>query len=281
MTERHPGGAPKRPPSTYDQDVSLIAERLSTVRHKVAVISGKGGVGKSTASVNLAAATSRFGKRVGILDVDMHGPTVHIMLGLSGQRVVVSDGRIRPAEKYGMKVMSLAFFMREADEAAIWRGPMKMNVIRQLLRDTDWGELDYLFIDCPPGTGDEPLSIAQLIPDACAVIVTTPQPVAVSAVRKSISFARALSMPVAGVIENMSGFVCPHCGKRTELFGSGGGENMAAEAGVPFLTAVPLSPEVVPSGDSGTPVIFGDDSPAGQALRSAAEKLHQILHPGE
>jgi len=231
---------------------SLPAQHLSGVQHKILVLSGKGGVGKSTVALSLALSLQRAGKRVGLLDVDLHGPTVPTLLGLKGARAGLEGDRIAPITKDGLKVMSIAFLLPECDTAVIWRGPMKAGVIEQLLRDVNWGELDYLVIDCPPGTGDEPLSVCQLVGSADgAVIVTTPQDVATANVRRSIRFCRDLKLPVLGVVENMSGLVCPACGKPIEVFGSGGGEKMAAQMDVPFLGRVPLDPAIGKAGDQG------------------------------
>jgi Mrp family chromosome partitioning ATPase len=233
-----------------------LKSRLCRIAHKIIVLSGKGGVGKSTVAVNLAMALSLAGKRVGLLDADMHGPSVPTMLG-AGDTSVKSDGRsIIPLQINGLKVMSIGYLMQQRDEALIWRGPMKMGVIRQFLKDVDWGDLDYLVIDSPPGTGDEPLSLCQLIEDADgAVVVTTPQEVAAADVRKSINFCRALKLPVLGIVENMSGFACPKCGEVTDIFNTGGGERMAKEFGVAFLGKIPIDPAVGRACDEGKPFI--------------------------
>ena len=237
-------------------DRQQLASRLCRIRHKILVLSGKGGVGKSTVAVNLAVSLTLAGKRVGLLDVDIHGPSVPKMLHLEDASVQVAGGSIVPVELGDLKVMSIGFLLRNQDDAVIWRGPMKMGVIKQFLTDVEWGELDYLVVDAPPGTGDEPLSVCQLIEDADgAVVVTTPQDVALAAVRRSIGFCRQLHFTVLGVIENMSGFVCPHCGKLTEVFGSGGGERMAQEMGVPFLGRIPMDPEICEAGDGGKPYV--------------------------
>ena len=202
-----------------------LQERMCHIKHKILVLSGKGGVGKSTVAANLAVSLSLAGKRVGILDVDIHGPSIPKMFHLEGEAVTNDGESIVPVEVGDIKVLSIAFFLRNLDDAVIWRGPMKMNVIKQFLKDTAWGELDYLIIDSPPGTGDEPLSVCQLVDDADgAVIVTTPQDVSVADVRRSIRFCQSLRMPVLGVVENMSGFVCPHCGEVTNIFKTGGGK---------------------------------------------------------
>ncbi|MDO9541428.1 MAG: Mrp/NBP35 family ATP-binding protein, partial [Kiritimatiellia bacterium] len=205
-----------------------MQERLEQIKHKIIVLSGKGGVGKSTVAVNVAVSLTLAGKRVGLLDVDIHGPSIPKMLDLEDTRISVRDEIMLPVEKDGLKVMSIGFLLQNRDDAVIWRGPMKMGVIKQFLKDVDWGELDYLVIDSPPGTGDEPLSVCQLVKNADgAVIVTTPQDVATNDVRKSINFCRQLNLPVLGVVENMSGFVCPKCGELTAIFKTGGGERMA------------------------------------------------------
>jgi ATP-binding protein involved in chromosome partitioning len=235
---------------------NTLHERLKKIRHKVLVLSGKGGVGKSTVAVNLAASLSAAGKRVGLLDVDIHGPSVPKMLHLENTKVEMTESGIVPLEKDGLKVMSLGFLIPNPDDAVIWRGPVKIGVIEQFLRDVNWGELDYLIIDSPPGTGDEPLSVCQLVknPDG-AVIVTTPQDVATSDVRRSITFCHRLELPVLGVVENMSGFVCPKCGEITNIFKTGGGERMAHDMGVPFLGRIPLDPAVDEAGDAGQPFV--------------------------
>ncbi|MBV5339442.1 MAG: Mrp/NBP35 family ATP-binding protein [Deltaproteobacteria bacterium] len=229
-----------------------LSSRLCRIKHKIIVLSGKGGVGKSTVAVNLAMALHLAGKKVGLLDVDIHGPSIPTMLGLEGRQIMEGNGELLPVDLDGMKVISLGFFIKDQDEAVIWRGPMKSGVITQFIRDVAWGDLDYLIVDSPPGTGDEPLSVCQTIEDADgAVIVTTPQKVAAVDVRKSISFCRQLNLPVLGVIENMNGFVCPKCGELTAVFQSGGGRLMADDMGVPFLGSVPIDPLIAEAGDSG------------------------------
>jgi Mrp family chromosome partitioning ATPase len=253
-------GRGARPPRTKEKAAAnfeasqALRRRLGRIRHKILVLSGKGGVGKSTVAVNLAVSLLLSGKRVGLLDVDLHGPTVPKMLKLEGAGVESRGGALLPVVKAGLKVMSIGFLLSRPDDAIIWRGPMKMHVIEQFLGDVEWGDLDYLVIDSPPGTGDEPLSVCQLVDDADgAVIVTTPQDVATANVRRSIRFCQDLRLPVLGVVENMSGFVCPACGTVTPVFGSGGGERMAAEMGVPFLGRIPLDPALTEAGDGGLP----------------------------
>jgi ATP-binding protein involved in chromosome partitioning len=255
-------------------DQQAVEDRLQRIRHVLIVLSGKGGVGKSTVAVNLAVALSSAGKRVGLLDVDIHGPSVPKMLDLEGAAVEVQDRSILPVKKAGLKVMSIGFLLQHSDDAVIWRGPMKMGVIRQFLSDVDWGDLDYLIVDSPPGTGDEPLSVCQLVknPDG-AVIVTTPQDVATADVRRSITFCRQLGLPVIGVIENMSGFACPRCGQVTDIFKTGGGERMAREMGVPFLGRIPIDPAIDEACDAGTPFIEDD------ARTETARAFERIIAP--
>lgn len=229
-----------------------IRRRLCRIRHKVLVLSGKGGVGKSTVAVNLAAAWSLAGLRVGLLDVDIHGPSVPTMLHRERAQLETEDDALLPVEIGDLKIMSIGFLLRHEDDAVIWRGPMKMGVIKKFLKDVAWDDLDILVIDCPPGTGDEPLSVAQLIPDADgAIVVTTPQAVALADVRRSIDFCRQLKLPVLGVVENMSGFTCPQCGACVALFKQDGGERMAEESGVPFLGRIPIDPAIVEACDAG------------------------------
>ena len=233
-----------------------LRRRLSAIRRVIVILSGKGGVGKSTVAVNLAVGLGRAGRRVGLLDIDLHGPSIPSMLRRGGKPVRMENGSIVPMEAEGIKVMSVGYLLRGRDEAVVWRGPMKAGVIRQLLGDVAWGGLDYLVVDSPPGTGDEPLSIRRLAGEAAAaVVVTTPQDVALADVRRSITFCRAVRLPVIGVIENMSGFTCPGCGLATPVFKSGGGERMAVEMGVPFLGRIPLDTELGESGEEGVPYI--------------------------
>jgi len=257
-----------------------LEERLCKIGHKILVLSGKGGVGKSTVAANLAVSFATEGFPTGLLDIDLHGPSIPKLLHLERHTLEVRGNGMEPvAVGDDLKVISIGFLLRHADDAVIWRGPLKMSVIKQFLRDVEWGELDYLVVDSPPGTGDEPLSICQLIHDADgAVVVTTPQDVAVADVRKCITFCRQLKMPVLGVIENMSGFICPHCGGSTDLFKAGGGERMAAEMGVPFLGRIPIDPAVVESGDAGRPFVsHAADTPIARAFARVTEALRQRL----
>ena len=252
----------KRPGEAEEEYLArqALMARMCRIQHKVMVLSGKGGVGKSTVAVNLAVALALAGKRVGILDVDVHGPSVPKLLHLEGRQISASDDVLRPVEvRFGagtLSVMSIGFLLRARDDAIIWRGPRKFVLIKQFLKDVVWGELDCLVVDSPPGTGDEPLAVAQLIEKADgAVVVTTPQEVAVQDVRRCIAFCRQLEVPVLGVIENMSGFACPRCGEPIQIFGAGGGRSMAQEMGVPYLGALPMDAEVAGLCDAGTPIV--------------------------
>ncbi len=256
-----------------------LESRLCNIDKRILVMSGKGGVGKSTTAVNLAIALSQQGHRVGLLDIDLHGPSLPKMLGMEDVRPNGSEEGIHPLEFAGLKLMSIGFLLEKTSDAMIIRGPMKNGAIQQLLADVVWGELDYLIVDCPPGTGDEPLSAVQMLgksSTAAAVIVTTPQDVALVDVEKSISFCQQLKLPVIGMIENMSGFVCPHCDKRSDIFKSGGGSRLAEQYAIPFLARIPLDPRIVVAGDSGKPHILSHpESECSQALESAAEQTHQ------
>jgi len=258
----HSEGCDSRKARPHDQqDERKAAElrlksRMARVKHKIIVLSGKGGVGKSTVAVNLAVSLARQGKNVGLMDIDIHGPSIPTMMGLVGQYSDADREGIRPVLSNGVKVMSVQFFMPDPDAAVIWRGPMKMTVISQFLSDVNWGELDYLVVDSPPGTGDEPLSIVQLLdhPDG-AVIVTTPQKVAEVDVRKSINFCDQLNLPVLGIVENMNGFSRPHCNQTTPLFQSGAGKRLAEDFSVPFLGSFPFDLALGMSGEEGVPYV--------------------------
>ena len=232
-----------------------LARKMCQIGYKLLVMSGKGGVGKSTVAANLAASLALLGKHVGLLDVDIHGPSIPKLMGLENERLVTHGQEIVPIEiGANLKVMSIGFLLESPTDAVIWRGPMKYGVIQQFLKDVEWGPLDYLVIDAPPGTGDEPLSVAQLIGQpAGAILVTTPQDLAVADVRRSVSFCEKVSLPVVGIIENMSGLLCPHCHEMIPLFKMGGGEALAREMNVPFLGSIPIDPEIVECGDNGTP----------------------------
>jgi ATP-binding protein involved in chromosome partitioning len=257
----------------------VLKMRMGKIKHKIAIISGKGGVGKSTVTVNLAAAFAQKGFKVGVLDADIHGPSVPKLLGVEGQLVKYGPTGAFPVDgPLGMKIMSIDFFLPE-QAPTIWRGPLKMRAIRQFLVDIIWGELDFLFIDLPPGTGDEPLSIAQLMPEMDGVvIVTMPTGLSSSVVKKAITFAGKLNMPIIGVVENMSGFVCPHCGKKTEIFQSGGGKKMSEETGVSFLGSIPIDPKISVGADKGQPFVTANkDSAAAKAFTAIVAKVDSYL----
>jgi ATP-binding protein involved in chromosome partitioning len=238
-----------------------IDEALKRIGHKIVVLSGKGGVGKSTVAVNLAVSLGMAGYRVGLMDIDIHGPSVPKMLNLEGSIMQPSDrGKLIPIDFGGIKVMSIGFLLPSEAEAVIWRGPAKSSAIKQFIGEVEWGDLDYLVVDCPPGTGDEPLTVIQTLQGIDgAVVVTTPQDVALADVRKSISFCGQLNLKILGVVENMSGLVCPHCGDTIDVFKSGGGEAMAREMLVPFLGRVPMDPMMVIAGDNGTPHAYHNE----------------------
>lgn len=251
---------------------------MPTVKKKYVVMSGKGGVGKSTVSVNLAVSLALQGKKVGLLDVDIHGPSLPTMLGLHGISLTGSEEKIDPVFVEGipnLKVMSVGFLLETEDAPVIWRGPMKNSIIKQFLKDVVWGELDYLIIDCPPGTGDEPLSVIQLLGKADgAIIVTTPQDVSSVDVSKNINFAEQMKIPVTGIVENMSGFVCPHCNEVTYIFKEGGGKKLAEKYELPFLGSIPLDPALGEAGDSGKPYVAEfKDSLVSKTYESIIKKL--------
>ena len=262
-----------------------IRDRMGQIKHKVLVLSGKGGVGKSTVAVNMAIALSLEGKKVGLLDIDIHGPSIPKVLNLEGRGLQADEHQnIMPVTVSDtLKVMSIGFMLAHQDDAVIWRGPRKYGVIKQFLKDVNWGEMDFLVIDSPPGTGDEPLAIVQLLENADgAVIVTTPQDVALSDVRKGITFCRNLNLPVLGVLENMSGFVCPKCGERTDIFKSGGGQTMAEQMNVPFWGQIPIDPQIVRACDSGMPYVqYFSTSQAAKALKAAIAPLLELEKPTE
>jgi ATP-binding protein involved in chromosome partitioning len=243
------------------------------IRNIVVVGAGKGGVGKSTTSVNLALALLKKGARVGLLDADVYGPNLPQMLGISGQPEVTDDKKMIPVEAHGLRVISMGMLV-PPDQPVIWRGPMLHGAMQQFMRDVQWGELDYLVVDLPPGTGDVALSLSQSVPVAGAVVVTTPQGVSISDVRKAVQMFRQLNIPILGAVENMSYFACPHCGERTDIFGQGGGRRMAEDMGVPFLGEVPIDTRVRSGGDEGKPIVAeAPDAPAAQAFEAVAGKV--------
>ncbi|MBN2599249.1 MAG: Mrp/NBP35 family ATP-binding protein [Candidatus Thermoplasmatota archaeon] len=258
-----------------------IAQNLGRIKHKIIILSGKGGVGKSTVSVNLALALSEKKYTVGLMDCDMHGPSIPKILGVEEKKPTASPTGFNPVSVTpNLKVMSIGFLLSDTDSPVIWRGPMKMGAIKQFIGDVDWGDLDYLIVDLPPGTGDEPLSIAQLIPQSDgAVIVTTPQDLALVSVRKSINFVKKMNMPIIGIIENMSGFTCPHCHKEIDIFKTGGGLKASIDLQVPFLGKIPLDPNIVITGDSGEPFLIKHASAdASKAFSHIVEKIEQIVN---
>jgi len=270
----------------WEEQTKKVRERMSKVKHKIAVISGKGGVGKSVVTANLAMAFALNGRegRVGILDADIHGPCIPKIIGLKGQRLQAGPPGIFPAfGPLGIKVVSMDFLLPEQETPVIWRGPLKYQAIRQFLSDIVWGELDYLFIDLPPGTGDESLSVMQLLPDMDGVvIVTIPSEVSQDVVKKAVSFARQLTTPIIGVIENMSGFICPNCGAEINIFKVGGGEKIASEMNVPFLGRIPIDPKICEDSDEGMPfVVRHRDSAAAKAFAEIVKKIEKTIEKEE
>ncbi len=241
------------PPTTQTDPDVQAQNSLKRIKNKFVVLSGKGGVGKTSVSVNISIALAGMGYRVGIMDVDIHGPDIPRMLGIKGILDIGKNKKLIPKQfSKNLSAVSIESLIVDKDDAIIWRGPLKHSAIRQFIGDVEWGELDYLIVDSPPGTGDEPLTVAQLINDARAIIVTTPQEVSLADVRKSINFCKTVNMEIFGLIENMSSFACPHCGKAIDLFGSGGGKKTADAAGIQFLGHIPFDPKVVSCGDAGT-----------------------------
>jgi len=277
IQNKMPDPAPKEVPHA-EQKVK-VESSLQKIKNKFIVMSGKGGVGKTSTSVNLAIALANKGFKVGIMDVDLHGPDVPRMLGVEGMLDLNQSHRLNPASAgENLKVVSIESLMPTKDDAIIWRGPLKFSAIQQFIGDVEWGELDFLVIDCPPGTGDEPLTVAQTISDAKAIIVTTPQEIALADVRKSINFCKAVKMQIFGVIENMSGFACPHCGEMIDLFGTGGGEKTAQEFGLAFLGRIPFDPNVVACGDAGARYIeVHANSRVTKAFDAIAEKMSKLV----
>jgi len=273
-------------PGVRDVDVNMTFDVASArkpqtekliphVKNVVAIASGKGGVGKSTVSTNLAIALSQSGARVGLVDADIYGPNIPLMMGLRQKPELYGDenGQILPVLRHGLKLMSIGFFIGDDDNPVIWRGPMVHGAINQFLKDVEWGELDYLLVDLPPGTGDAPLSLSQLVPIAGVVIVTTPQDVALQDVQKGVAMFEKLNVPIVGVIENMSYFACPHCGEVTEIFGHGGGERVSQKWDIPLLGRIPLDVRIRTGGDQGRPIVLAEpESPLAQSFLDAAEQ---------
>ena len=258
------------------EDDMNVSSNLGKIKHIIIVMSGKGGVGKSTVSSNLAMTLSMKGYQTGIMDVDITGPNIPKMFGIEDEQLDVVDEKLMPVlVPPSLKVISMAFLLPDKDSPVIWRGPVKMTAIKQFIGDVNWGDLDYLIIDMPPGTGDEAISVVQLMPKADGmVIVTTPQDVALLDSRKSITFSAQTKIPIIGVIENMSGFVCPHCGEVTDIFKSGGGAATAAEFNIQFLGKVPIEPAIVLSGDAGMPVVISNpDSASAKAFEEITTKI--------
>jgi Mrp family chromosome partitioning ATPase len=268
------GDAQQQTKAQSDQDASINAS-LEKIKNKFLVMSGKGGVGKTSVSVNLAIALANKGFKVGLMDVDIHGPDVPRMLGLEGMLSLNTNQKLNPKRfSENLSAVSIESLLQSKDDAIIWRGPMKYSAIKQFIGDVEWGRLDYLIIDSPPGTGDEPLTIAQTISDAKTIIVTTPQEVSLADVRKSINFCKTVKMEIFGLIENMSGFACPHCSQTIDLFGSGGGEKTANATGIKFLGRIPFDPKMVSCGDSGTSFQAQyKDSPVTAAFTDIADNM--------
>jgi len=270
----------------FSEKDQKLKKNMGHIKHKIAVISGKGGVGKSTVAANLAMAFSLQGykDRVGILDVDIHGPCIPKLLGVKGKKCPISPlGALPVTGPEGIKVVSMDFLVKNQETPVIWRGPLKMQVIRQFLSDFMWGDLDFLFIDAPPGTGDEPLSVMQLIPDMDGtIIVTIPSEVSEDVVKKAVSFSRQMGIPVIGIIENMSGFTCPKCGEKINILGAGGGKRLAKDLNVPFLGQIPIDPEICEEADKGIPFVTGHvDSPASEAFKEIVKKVEDFLNAKE
>jgi len=261
------------------QEDAAIKASLAKIKHKIFILSGKGGVGKSSVSANLAATISKKGYKTGLMDVDVHGPSIAQMLGLTELLEISKSQLLIPKQtNNNLKVVSVQALMQDKDQAIIWRGPAKTGMIKQFISSVDWGELDFLIIDAPPGTGDEPLTVVQAIPEALGVVVTTPQEVALADIRKSISFCKTVHLKTLGIIENMAGFKCPHCNEPIDLFSSGGGEKTAKSSGLEFLGSLPFDTQVVTSGDSGVPMMFQDkETEFTKAFDTIVEKILKQL----
>ena len=277
-----PDGSCSNPNGCDQNPDEKLNKTLGRIKHMIVVMSGKGGVGKSTVSANIAVALSLAGKKVGLLDVDVHGPSIPRLLSLKGKQPHMGVDVMEPVPwSKNLSVMSLGFLIQDDRQAVIWRGPVKMGLIKQFVEDVMWGDLDYLIVDCPPGTGDEPLSTLQTLgPKAMAVIVTTPQGLAIDDVRRSVSFVGEVGNRVLGIVENMSGFACPDCGAVHNIFNTGGGEDLAKEAGVRFLGRIPLDPEVTRSGDEGFPFMkIHRETATGKAMEAIIEPMLNLPDP--
>ncbi len=272
------GGSNGRDGAGKSLQDELITSTLSRIRYKLFIMSGKGGVGKSSVAVNIAAGLSKLGLKVGIVDVDIHGPSVPRLLGLTGRHMEADRGRLIKPISYNenLKAVSMDALLKDPDQAVLWRGPMKTTAIRQFIADISWGDLDFLVIDSPPGTGDEHMTVLKTIPEALCVVVTTPQEISLADVRKAINFLQYAKANVLGVVENMSGLICPHCSQEISLFKKGGGEQLAKKYGLAFLGAIPLDPATVVASDLGTPVVFlEEDSPAKRAMETLAATVRE------
>ncbi len=272
-------GISDKPPGPSPDE--LAQQSLARIKHKIMVMSGKGGVGKSSVSVNLAIALAEKGFTVGLMDVDVHGPDIPRMLGLMGMLEGDAQKKKIVPLRYSenLVAVSIESLMKNKDDAIIWRGPVKHGAIRQFIGEVNWGDLDFLIIDSPPGTGDEPLTVAQLIKDAYAIVVTTPQEVALADVRKSINFCKTMKMKILGLVENMSGFTCPQCGERIDFFGSGGGERTALSTGLALLGQIPFDPKLVKCGDAGISYRSQHaDTPVSRAFLDISQKIIDLTH---
>ena len=269
------GAKPETDAKTLIQN-QLISSTLDKIKYKLFIMSGKGGVGKSSVTVNTAAALASLGYKVGIMDVDIHGPSIPRLLGIAGGGLDTDRGNLIKPRAYdeNLSVVSMDSLLKDTDQAVMWRGPMKTSAIRQFISDVNWGELDFLVIDSPPGTGDEHMTVLKTIPDALCVVVTTPQEISLADVRKAVNFLQYAKANILGVVENMSGLVCPHCHEEIDLFKKGGGRQLAEKYGLPFLGEVPLDPTTVVAADMGKPVVqLETDSPAKKAMIELAETI--------
>ncbi len=277
MTEKQETSNPRE---QREQEMALIKQRMGKIKHKIAIISGKGGVGKSLVTVNLAAGLAKNGRegKVAIFDADLTGPCVPKMMGIKSDKLVAGPPGIFPAVgDKGVKVVSMALLLPSVESPVIWRGPLKMVAIRQFLGEVAWGPLDFLLVDLPPGTGDESLSVLQLLPEMDGVvIVTIPSEVSQEVVKKAVTFARKMNVPIFGIVENMSGLVCPHCGETIHVFGEGGGEKVAQDMDIEFLGSIPMDPRISADSDEGTPFVTRHpDSPASKAFGEIIEKIEE------